>query len=124
VGLQDESASPLAKIASELGVTLPGDLPSRRGRNPPPVDVPGDDADRPPVSHATPPRSTPRIPPPTPAPPTRKDTPAHGTGPVSAAGVDLFATTSGGPLESDGLTDHDMASAGARPQRRGPGARG
>ena len=122
VGLQDESASPLAKIASELGVTLPEDLPSRRGRNPPPVDVPGDDADRPPVSHATPPRSTPRIPPPTPAPPTRKDTPAHGTGPVSAAGVDLFATTSGGPIDSDDLTDDDLASLDALHQSLEKGA--
>jgi hypothetical protein len=69
VGLQDESASPLAKIASELGVDLPEDLPSRRGRQSESLDVPGGDQ-RPHVSHATPPRATPRIQPPTPAPPT------------------------------------------------------
>ena len=86
------------------------------------MDVPGDDADRPLVSHATPPRSTPRIPPPTPAPPTRKDTPAHGTGPVSAAGVDLFATTSGGPIDSDDLTDDDLASLDALHQSLEKGA--
>jgi len=112
VGLQDESASPLAKIASELGVTVPEDLPSRRGRHPQPIDVPGGD-DRPQVSRATPPRATPRIPPPTPAPPTRKDTPAQGTGPVSPAEPDLFAATDGGPIDTDDLTDDDLASLAA-----------
>ncbi len=112
VGLQDESASPLAKIASELGVTVPEDLPSRRGRHPQPIDVPGGD-DRPQVSRATPPRATPRIPPPTPAPPTRKDTPAQGTGPVSPAEPDLFAATDGGSIDTDDLTDDDLASLAA-----------
>jgi len=113
VGLQDESASPLAKIASELGVTVPEDLPSKRGgRHQQPMDVPGGD-DRPQVSHATPPRANPRIPPPTPAPPTRKDTPAQGTGPVSPAELDLFAATDGGPIDTDDLTDDDLASLAA-----------
>ena len=113
VGLQDESASPLAIIASELGVTVPEDLPSRRGFQAQPIDVPADD-ERPHVSHATPPRATPRIPPPTPAPPTRKDTPARGTGPVGAlAGADLFATTKGGPIGRDDLTEDDLASIDA-----------
>ncbi len=121
VGLQDESASPLAKIASELGVAVPEDLPSRRAsRAEPPVEGPGDAADRPQLSHATPPRATPRIPPPTPAPPTRKDTPARGTGPVSAA--DLFAATSGGPIDTDDLTDDDLASLDALHQSLEKGA--
>ena len=122
VGLQDESASPLAKIASELGVPVPEDLPSRRSRGAQPTDVPGDDADRPQVSHATPPRATPRIPPPTPAPPTRKDTPARGTGPVPAAGEDLFATTSGGAIATDDLTEDDLASLDALHQSLEKGA--
>jgi len=120
VGLQDESASPLAKIASELGVAVPEDLPSRRSRAEPPVEAPGHAADRPHLSHATPPRATPRIPPPTPAPPTRKDTPARGTGPVSAA--DLFAATSGGPIDTDDLTDDDLASLDALHQSLEKGA--
>jgi len=103
-------------------VTVPEDLPSRRARNPQPMDVPGEDANQPHVSHATPPRSTPRIPPPTPAPPTRKDTPARGTGPVSAAGSDLFATTSGGPIDADDLTDDDLASLDALHQSLEKGA--
>jgi hypothetical protein len=110
VGLQDESASPLAKIASELGVDMPEDLPSSRARQADPGEVAGD---RPLVSHATPPRATPRIPPPTPAPPTRKTTPAHGTNPVSLAEPELFATTSGGPIDGDDLTDDDLASLSA-----------
>jgi hypothetical protein len=122
VGLQDESASPLAKIASELGVAVPEDLPSRRSRAEPPVEAPGDAADRPQLSHATPPRATPRIPPPTPAPPTRKDTPARGTGPVSAAEPDLFAATSGGPIDTDDLTDDDLASLDALHQSLEKGA--
>ena len=122
VGLQDESASPLAKIASELGVAVPEDLPSRRGRAEPAVEEPGGEADRPPVSHATPPRATPRIPPPTPAPPTRKDTPARGTGPVAAAGADLFEATPGGPIETDDLTEDDLASLDALHQSLEKGA--
>jgi len=73
--------------------------------------VAGDD--RPLVSHATPPRATPRIPPPTPAPPTRKETPARGTNPVSLTEPELFATTSGGPIDGDDLTDDDLASLSA-----------
>jgi hypothetical protein len=112
VGLQDESASPLANIASEPGVTVPEDLPSKRGRRQQAMDVPGGD-DRPHVSHATPPRATPSVPPPTPSPPTRKDTPARGTGPVSLAEADLFTATGGGPIDTDDLTDDDLASLGA-----------
>jgi len=112
VGLQDESASPLSKIASELGVTVPEDLPSRRGRARQPMEVPGED-ERPHVSHATPPRATPRIPPPTPAPPTRKNTPARGTSPISPVELDLFAVTEGGPIDTDDLTDDDLASLSA-----------
>ena len=122
VGLQDESASPLAVIASELGITVPENLPSRRARHaPPPMDVPGGD-ERPQVSHATPPRATPRIPPPTPAPPTRKTTPARGTNPVSAPEPDLFATTNGGPIDGDDLTDDDLASLDALRQSLEKGA--
>ncbi len=109
VGLQDESASPLSKIASELGVPIPEDLPSRRGKHPEPIEVSGRD-DRPPVSHATPPRPVARIPPPTPAPPTRKDTPAQGTGPVPAPEQELFATTAGGPIKKNDLTEDELAS--------------
>jgi len=100
VGLQDESASPLSKIASELGVPVPEDLPSHRGRHAEPIEV----------SHATPPRPVARIPPPTPAPPTRKDTPAQGTGPVPVAEAELFATTAGGPIKRNDLTDDELAS--------------
>src|SRR5712692_7620935 len=109
---QQPEQPPADKIASELGVTVPEDLPSRRGRHPQPIDVPGGD-DRPQVSRATPPRATPRIPPPTPAPPTRKDTPAQGTGPVSPAEPDLFAATDGGSIDTDDLTDDDLASLAA-----------
>lgn len=100
VGLQDESASPLSKIASELGVPVPEKLPSRRGRHPEPLQV----------SHATPPRPIARIPPPTPAPPTRKDTSSQGTGPVPEAEAELFATTAGGPIKKNDLTDDELAS--------------
>jgi len=86
------------------------------------MDVPGEDANQPHVSHATPPRSTPRIPPPTPAPPTRKDTPARGTGPVSATGPDLFSTTSGGPIDTDDLTEDELASLDALHQSLEKGA--
>jgi Type II secretion system (T2SS), protein E, N-terminal domain len=113
VGLQDESASPLATIASELALGVPEDPPSRRGRRAKPLEVPGR-RDRPQVTHATPPRPVPRIPPPTPAPPTRKNTPARGTQPVSVADdAGLFATTEGGPIRTDDLTDDDQTSLDA-----------
>ncbi|MFL5370789.1 MAG: hypothetical protein ACJ78Z_11395, partial [Myxococcales bacterium] len=47
VNVMDESASPLSKIAAQLGVGVPKDLPSHRIVKPPVADAPS--APRPPV---------------------------------------------------------------------------
>jgi hypothetical protein len=121
VGLMDESASPLARIAADLGVDVPEDLPSRRGRRQA-VEVSDDDEQPPQVSHATPPRPIARIPPPTPAPPTRKDTRPQDTGPIASDETDLFDMTAGGPIGKDDLTDDDLASIDALRQSLEKGA--
>ena len=121
VGLMDESASPLAKIAADLGVDVPEDLPSRRGRRQA-VEVSADDERPPQVSHATPPRPIARIPPPTPAPPTRKDTRPQDTGPIASDETDLFDMTTGGPIGKDDLTEDDLASIDALRQSLEKGA--
>jgi hypothetical protein len=126
VGLMDESASPLARIAAQLGTSVPDNLPSRRAQRADAIDVADDaaaDQPGPPVSHATPPRSVKRIPPPTPAPPTKKDTPMQGTARVSSAAERaLFATTGGGPIVHDDLTLDDMSSLDALRQSLEKGA--
>jgi hypothetical protein len=121
VGLMDESASPLARIAADLGVDVPEDLPSRRGRRQA-VEVSDDDEQPPQVSHATPPRPVARIPPPTPAPPTRKDTRPQDTGPIASDETDLFDMTAGGPIGKDDLTEDDLASIDALRQSLEKGA--
>ena len=109
VGLQDDSASP--KVPTRRLATQKRRSP-RRGKHPEAIEVP--DADDPPqVSHATPPRPLPRIPPATPAPPTRKNRPIQGTEPVPETDPALFATTAGGPIDTDDLTDDDLPSLDA-----------
>jgi len=120
VGLMDESASPLARIAADLGVDVPENLPSRRAQQI--VEVPDADETPPQVSHATPPRAVARVPPPTPAPPTRKDTRRHDTGPIASTGPDLFQTTTGGAIAKDDLTEDDLASLDALHQSLEKGA--
>jgi hypothetical protein len=107
VDLMDESASPLSRIAAQLGKP-----PARRAQRQDALDLIDDDPEDPgAVSHATPPRAVARIPPPTPAPPTKKDTPMQGTAKVSRTGEpEVFAVTSGGPIEHDDLTPDDMST--------------
>ncbi len=112
VNLMDDSASPaLTRIASQLGVSVPEDLPSRR-RHAQPIDVsldPESPEDHPSLARATPSKPVPKIPPPTPAPPTGP-TPAKGTARVAPKMKDLFATTAGGPIAGDDLTDDDLTT--------------
>jgi Type II secretion system (T2SS), protein E, N-terminal domain len=121
VGLMDESASPLARIAADLGLEAAEDLPSRRGAAQM-LEEAGGDEEPPAVSHATPPRPIPRIPPPTPAPPTRKDTRPQDTGPIVDPEPDLFETTDGGAIAEDDLTEDDLASLDALRQSLEKGA--
>jgi len=127
VGLMDESASPLARIAAQLGTPVPDDLPSRRGGRGEAINLADDpiaEQPPPPVSHATAARAVPRIPPPTPAPPTKKDTRPQGKGKSRAAsgGADLFATTRGGPIAHDDLTPEDLSRLDALRQSLEKGA--
>jgi hypothetical protein len=130
VGLMDESASPLARIAAQLGTAVPDNLPSRRAARGEPSDLAEDpiaEHPPPPVSHATPPRSVPRIPPPTPAPPTKKDTRPQGKSRATSAratssGAELFATTTGGPITRDDLTPEDISRLDALRQSLEKGA--
>ncbi|HYV67974.1 MAG TPA: hypothetical protein VE964_17165, partial [Myxococcales bacterium] len=108
VGLQDDSARPPTRRQSASRRH-----PSPRGKHPKPIEIPEEDADdRPQVSHATPPRPVPRIPPATPAPPTRKNKPAPATESESTP-EPLFTTTAGGPIGTNDLTDDDLASLDA-----------
>jgi hypothetical protein len=123
VGLMDESASPLARIAAQLGTTVPDELPSRRGARADPIelaDEPVAEQPAPPVSQSTRRRAVRRIPPPTPAPPTKKDIPARGT--ARLGGADLFATTGGGPIAHDDLTPEDLSRLDALRQSLEKGA--
>ena len=125
VGLMDESASPLARIAEQLGTPIPDDLPSRRRARVEAMELADDTIAAqppPPVSHATPPRAVPRIPPPTPAPPTKKDTRPHGTPRVASSGAEVFATTGGGPIAHDDLTPEDLSRLDALRQSLEKGA--
>jgi Type II secretion system (T2SS), protein E, N-terminal domain len=119
VDLMDESASPLSRIAAQLGKPVP-----RRPPHSDALEIADDDPHLPAaVSHATPPRAMPRIPPPTPAPPTKKDTPVQGTAKVSKRSEpDVFAVTSGGPIEHDDLTSDDMSTLEALRQSLEKGA--
>src|SRR5256885_1482054 len=83
VGLMDESAAPLSRIASQVSTRRQ----ARSAARPEAIELEDDEAPAAAaVSHATPPRAVPRIPPPTPAPPTKKDTPVQGTGRVTKPG--------------------------------------
>ncbi|HWE24588.1 MAG TPA: hypothetical protein VG496_11690 [Myxococcales bacterium] len=109
VDLMDESASPLARIASQLGKPMP-----RVAARPDAIELTDDRHIPGAAGYVTPPRSVPRIPPPTPAPPTKKDTPAQGTARVNRPGEpDIFAVTSGGPIEHDDLGADDMTTLAA-----------
>ena len=119
VDLMDESASPLARIASQLGKPLPP-----RAARPNALEMAEEGLPAPSgMSHATPPRALPRIPPPTPAPPTKKDTPAQGTARVSkAAEREVFAVTPGGPIQHDDLELEDLSTMEALRQSLEKGA--
>jgi Type II secretion system (T2SS), protein E, N-terminal domain len=119
VDLMDESASPLSRIAKQLGT------PAARGAaRQDALEIADDDPHVPAaVSHATPPRAVPRIPPPTPAPPTKKDTPVQGTARVTRhVEPDIFAVTSGGPIAHDDLTADDTSTIEALRQSLEKGA--
>jgi Type II secretion system (T2SS), protein E, N-terminal domain len=119
VDLMDESASPLSRIASQLGKPLPRTAQRSDALALTDEEPAGPAA----VSHATPPRAVPRIPPPTPAPPTKKDTPVQGTGRVGKpAELGLFAVTSGGPIEHDDLAPDDLSTLEALRQSLEKGA--
>jgi hypothetical protein len=119
VDLMDESASPLSRIASQLGKPQPA-----RAARPDALEIVEEGLPLPAgLSHTTPPRPLPRIPPPTPAPPTKKDTPAQGTGRVSKITErELFAVTSGGPIGHDDLELEDFSMMEALRQSLEKGA--
>ena len=117
VNVMDEAASPLSRIASELGVSVPANLPSRRRHAP--IDMPVEPAAdlRPtPVTRHTPPKATPKIPPPTPAPPTRKS--VRPPEPAADPDASIEAEASG---RSD-LSEDDLASLDALRQSMEKGA--
>jgi len=121
VDLMDDSASPLSRIARQLGKPMP----ARVAQRPDALEI--TDNSEPPipaaVTHATPPRALPRIPPPTPAPPTKKTPPVQGTARVTRPGEpDLFAVTSGGPIEHDDLAPDDLSTLEALRQSLEKGA--
>ena len=122
VNVMDEAASPLSRIASELGVSVPEDLPSRRGRQTPrEIEMPPDAAAdrRPPrVTRATPPRATPKIPPPTPAPPTRKSK----RPPPAELPADLFPAAADTSIGREDLSQDDLALLDALRQSMEKGA--
>jgi hypothetical protein len=119
VDLMDESASPLSRIAAQLGAPL-----ARGAAREDALEIADDDPHVPvSVSHATPPRAVPRIPPPTPAPPTKKDTPVQGTARVTKhSESEIFAVTSGGPIAHDDLTVDDVSTLEALRQSLEKGA--
>ena len=120
VGLMDESAAPLSRIASQVSTRRQ----ARSAARPEAIELEDDEAPAAAaVSHATPPRAVPRIPPPTPAPPTKKDTPVQGTGRVTKPGEpDLFAVTAGGPIQHDDLGPDDVSTLEALRQSLEKGA--
>jgi hypothetical protein len=118
VDLMDESASPLSRIASQLGRPL-----AARAARPDALEIAEDGLPVAGMSHATPPRALPRIPPPTPAPPTKKDTPVQGTGRITKLSeAEVFAVTPGGPIEHDDLELEDLSTMKALRQSLEKGA--
>jgi hypothetical protein len=119
VDLMDESASPLSRIASQLGRPLPA-----RAARPDALEIVEEGLPAPGgMSHATPPRALPRIPPPTPAPPTKKDTPVQGTARITKPSeAEVFAVTPGGPIQHDDLELEDLSTMKALRQSLEKGA--
>ena len=92
VNVMDASATPLSRIAAQLGVGVPQDLPSRKFTRPPVAEVPQ------------------------PAP---ERAPEHA--PVKLSG-EMFATTSGGPIARNDLQPEDLAILDALSQSMEKGA--
>jgi hypothetical protein len=92
VNVMDASATPLSRIAAQLGVGVPEDLPSRKFTKPPVAEVP----ERPPE----------RVP---------------ERAPVKLSG-EIFATTSGGPIARNDLQPEDLAILDALSQSMEKGA--